>query len=225
MKRPPTPFSCGRWMVETRSAFRSTNFRAAAWNLGASQWRALREVILPFTLPAILSALFITMAVSFDEFAIAWFVSGFNETLPVRILAMFQGRRFTVGASGASLNAPGNTQTADQIKTEVAKPGGIGSGSDYYDPTAFAPVTEVRFGTVGRNTMRSPGVVNMDFSVFRKFPIKESVNLEFRAEAFNLSNTPHFLTPGSNINSGNFMQVAGAQQDQRQLRFGLRLEF
>jgi spermidine/putrescine transport system permease protein len=47
---------------------------------------------LPFTLPAILSALFITMAVSFDEFAIAWFVSGFNETLPVRILAMFQGQ-------------------------------------------------------------------------------------------------------------------------------------
>ncbi len=32
------------------------------------------------------------MAVSFDEYAIAWFVSGFSETLPVRILAMLQGR-------------------------------------------------------------------------------------------------------------------------------------
>ena len=68
------------------------SLEAAAWNLGASEWRAMREVILPFTLPAILSALFITMAVSFDEFAIAFFVSGFNETLPVRILAMFQGQ-------------------------------------------------------------------------------------------------------------------------------------
>jgi hypothetical protein len=141
------------------------------------------------------------------------------------VTAMFQGRRFTVGASGASLNAPGNTQTADQVKTEVAKLGGIGSGADFYDSTAFAPVTEVRFGTVGRNTMRAPGVFNMDFSIFRKFPITERFNLEFRAEAFNLTNTPHFLTPGSNINSGNFMRVTGAQQDQRQLRFGLRLEF
>ena len=68
------------------------SLEAAAWNLGASQWRAMREIILPFTLPAIFSALFITMAVSFDEFAIAFFVSGFNETLPVRILAMFQGQ-------------------------------------------------------------------------------------------------------------------------------------
>jgi hypothetical protein len=65
----------------------------------------------------------------------------------------------------------------------------------------------------------------MDFSVFRKFPISERINLEFRAEAFNLTNTPHFNSPGSNINSGNFMQVTGAAQDQRQLRFGLRLEF
>jgi spermidine/putrescine transport system permease protein len=52
----------------------------------------MREVILPFTLPAIFAALFITMAVSFDEYAIAWFVSGINETLPVRILAMLQGQ-------------------------------------------------------------------------------------------------------------------------------------
>jgi hypothetical protein len=65
----------------------------------------------------------------------------------------------------------------------------------------------------------------MDFSVFRKFPIQERFELEFRAEAFNLTNTPHFLQPGSNINSGNFLQVTGAQQDQRQIRFGLRLQF
>jgi len=79
-------------LVRLRLSQMDPSLEAAAWNLGASQWRALREIILPFTLPAILAALFITMAVSFDEFAIAWFVSGFNETLPVRILAMFQGQ-------------------------------------------------------------------------------------------------------------------------------------
>jgi ABC-type spermidine/putrescine transport system permease subunit II len=44
---------------------------AAAWNLSASQWQAMRYVILPFTAPSIFAALFVTMAVSFDEFAVA----------------------------------------------------------------------------------------------------------------------------------------------------------
>jgi spermidine/putrescine transport system permease protein len=64
----------------------------AAWNLGASEWKAMRHVIVPFTMPAILGALFITMAVSFDEFAVAWFVSGLNETLPVKVLGFLQGQ-------------------------------------------------------------------------------------------------------------------------------------
>jgi spermidine/putrescine transport system permease protein len=64
----------------------------AAWNLGASEWKAMRHVIVPFTMPAILGALFITMAMSFDEFAVAWFVSGLNETLPVKVLGFLQGQ-------------------------------------------------------------------------------------------------------------------------------------
>ena len=68
------------------------SLEAAAWNLGATEWMAMRHVILPFCRPAILAALFITMAVSFDEFAVAWFVSGLNETLPVKVLGFLQGQ-------------------------------------------------------------------------------------------------------------------------------------
>ncbi|MEM8751749.1 MAG: ABC transporter permease [Pseudomonadota bacterium] len=64
---------------------------AAAWNLGASEWRTVREVILPFCRPAILASLCLTAAVSFDEFAVAWFVSGLNKTVPVIILEIVQG--------------------------------------------------------------------------------------------------------------------------------------
>jgi spermidine/putrescine transport system permease protein len=64
----------------------------AAWNHGASEWQTMRHVILPFCKPAIFGALFITMAVSFDEFAVAWFVSGLNETLPVKVLGFLQGQ-------------------------------------------------------------------------------------------------------------------------------------
>ena len=68
------------------------SLEAAAWNLGASEWMAMRHVIMPFCRPALFAALFITMAVSFDEFAVAWFVSGLNETLPVKVLGFLQGQ-------------------------------------------------------------------------------------------------------------------------------------
>lgn len=138
------------------------------------------------------------------------------------IFSSFQGRPFTVTASGADLNAPGNTQTADQVVPKVKK---IGSLDEFFPRSAFAPVTEARFGNTGRNILRGPGVVNLDLSVFRDVPITERYNLQFRAEAFNLSNTPHFNNPDSNVNSGNFMRIRSAVQDQRTIRFGLRLSF
>ena len=79
-------------LIRLRLSQMDPNLEAAAWNLGAGEWRGIWEIILPFTMPAILSALFITMAVSFDEYAVAWFVSGFSETLPVRILSSLQGQ-------------------------------------------------------------------------------------------------------------------------------------
>lgn len=63
----------------------------AAWNLGASEWRTMREVVIPYAKPAIVAALCLTAAVSFDEFAVAWFVSGLNKTVPVVILEILQG--------------------------------------------------------------------------------------------------------------------------------------
>ncbi|MGB0853212.1 MAG: ABC transporter permease [Pikeienuella sp.] len=67
------------------------DLEAAAWNLGASEWRTVREVIFPFCKPAIMASLCLTAAISFDEFAVAWFVSGLNKTVPVIILEIVQG--------------------------------------------------------------------------------------------------------------------------------------
>ncbi|MEM6309845.1 MAG: ABC transporter permease [Pseudomonadota bacterium] len=67
------------------------DLEAAAWNLGGTEWQAMRHVIVPFCAPAIVSALCLTAAVSFDEFAVAWFVSGLNKTVPIVILEIVQG--------------------------------------------------------------------------------------------------------------------------------------
>jgi spermidine/putrescine transport system permease protein len=79
-------------IVRLRLSQMDPSLEAAAWNLGASEWKAMRHVIIPFCRPAIFAALFITMAVSFDEFAVAWFVSGLHETLPVKVLGFLQGQ-------------------------------------------------------------------------------------------------------------------------------------
>jgi len=84
-----TPFAMA--IIRLRLSQMDPALEAAAWNLGASQWRALKSVILPFCRPAIVSALCLTAAVSFDEFAVAWFVSGLNKTVPVIILEILQG--------------------------------------------------------------------------------------------------------------------------------------
>ena len=142
----------------------------------------------------------------------------------------YQGRQYTVTASGAALNMPGNLQTADQIKPTVDTLGMVGDDGTWFDTSAFARPTGLRFGNVGRNTMRGPGVVNTDLSLFRTFKIREKLNLQFRGEAFNLSNTPHFGNPNSNRNSSNFgkilaTQTADALGRSREFRFGLRLGF
>ena len=143
------------------------------------------------------------------------------------ILSYVTGTPFTVTSSGASLNAPGNNQTADLVGSPN-KLGGIGPGNPYFDPKAWAPVTEVRFGNTGRNSVRGPGWGNLDLSLFRKFPISK-VNLEARIEAFNVTNTPHFGGPNHNptndVGSAGFMTITGANADERQIRLGVRLEF
>jgi hypothetical protein len=142
------------------------------------------------------------------------------------LFSAFTGTPFTVSASGASVNTRGNAQTADLVGT-IEKLGGIGAGDPYYDPSAWARITEVRFGNTGRNTVRGPGWWNIDLSIFRQFPIGKKVTLEARAEAFNLTNTPHFTNPNGNVNSGAFMTITGtsANSPERQFRLGVRLQF
>jgi hypothetical protein len=146
------------------------------------------------------------------------------------LFAAYSGRPFQLTASSASLNMPGNLQTPDQIKDNVEIFGKVGGDGTYFDTTAFKRVTEVRFGNVGRNTMRGPGVANLDLSLFRTFKLAEPFNLQFRAEAFNVTNTPHFNNPNGNVNSSNFGKVLSTQTAyalgrSREFRFGLRLSF
>ena len=164
-----------------------------------------------------------------------WQVNGF--------LNIRSGLPFTVTSSSASLNAgTGTNQQADQVKANVATLGGIGSSAAYFDVTAFAPVTAVRFGTAGFNSLYGPGAANLDASVFREFRFRERMNLQFRAEALNATNTPHFSNPAANVsnlqlnsdgsvkNLNGFGVITsttrtGRQYDEREIRLSVHFAF
>lgn len=141
----------------------------------------------------------------------------------------YSGTPFNITAADGQLAAPNNVQTADQIKSDVQYLGGKGPGQPYIDPTAFAAPTGPRFGTTGRNRFRGPGVAGLDASLFRHFKFTERVGLDFRAESFNLTNTPRFANPGANVsNPGSFMMINSTtttMQAERQFRFGVKLAF
>jgi len=152
------------------------------------------------------------------------------------IVSRMSGTPFTVGSSGTSVNAPGNTQTADQVKPEVAILGGHGVGGSYFDPLAFRAVTEARFGTAGRNILRGPGVFNLDGSLFRNFKVKERMGFEVRMEMFGVTNTPQFGNPGATASNmtlnadgsvralNGYTEITGATGE-RQIRFAAKFTF
>jgi hypothetical protein len=96
----------------------------------------------------------------------------------------------------------------------------------WFNTAAFAQPAQYTFGNVGRDLLRGPDMVNFDFSLFRRFPLKwrEGMALEFRAEAYNVFNTTHFGTPVTNLSNVNFGQITSASGS-RQLQLGARVDF
>ena len=122
----------------------------------------------------------------------------------------------------------------------------LGGRLIYYDPCQFAPSTIGFFGNVGRNTVTSPGLATVDFSLFKDFQISEGSNLQFRAEFFNLFNRANFRSPDTspfrsratpdNINDltsdgefrnrdSNAGRINETRTPGRQIQFGLRFTF
>jgi hypothetical protein len=80
-------------------------------------------------------------------------------------------------------------------------------GGKRFNPAAFdsaTPLAQARQGTLGRNVLRGFGLHQIDLSVRRYFRFTEGVGLQFRADAFNISNTPNFANPTGVMTSGNF---------------------
>jgi Carboxypeptidase regulatory-like domain len=96
-------------------------------------------------------------------------------------------------------------------------------------PTTTSPVNGNTVltspGNLGRNTFTGPSWWNLDFSLVKDTRLTERMQLQFRAEFFNIFNHPTFQTPGATLGAGNFGVSTSTQTTERQIQFGLRFIF
>jgi outer membrane receptor protein involved in Fe transport len=150
--------------------------------------------------------------------ALAYFFGGWQ----INGLHLFQtGLPFTPTLSAPTVN----TGTG-------SRPDRIGDGrlesptvDRWFDITAFTTPAPFTYGDSGRNILYGPGRVNVDFSVFKEFRVRQSVRLQFRAECFNLLNTPQFDLPNATIGAGNAGTITSIVGTPRQIQFGLKALF
>ena len=127
----------------------------------------------------------------------------------------------TSGSNSATLRPNNNGKSAElsgQVQDRLTR---------YFDTSVFSQPAPFTFGNTGRvlPDVRIPGVKNLDLSVFKTFSIAEKLRLQFRAEAFNLTNTPQFGRPNSNLNSPQFGVISTQANNPRQMQFALKLLF
>ena len=96
---------------------------------------------------------------------------------------------------------------------------------EWFNIAAFAQPAAYTFGNAGRNILTGPGLTNTDLGLSRVIPIRERIRLEFRAESFNLFNTPQFGLPNATIGTATAGIITTTVNAQRELQFALRLSF
>ncbi len=97
----------------------------------------------------------------------------------------------------------------------------------WFDTTVFSFAPAFRFGNVSRTSpdIRNPGLRTIDYSLFKNFRFFEKATLQFRAEAFNLTNTVNLAAPNAQLGSGSTGIIGGTAVSPRQVQLALRLSF
>lgn len=145
------------------------------------------------------------------------------------IITLQSGRPFTVALlreldnSGTGISALGFG--ANDRPNVIGDPTlGEQSPERWFNTAAFTLPPPGTFGNAGRNILDGPGYQNVNASLIKNTALSESLNLQFRAEFFNLFNHPNFNLPDNFLGSPSFGQITSAREPRR-IQFGVKLLF
>jgi hypothetical protein len=108
----------------------------------------------------------------------------------------------TLSAFGYAVERPNRGGNPNNFATR--------SASQWFDKSAFTAAGQFSIGNSSRNPVRGPGLQDADLMISKMFRISERLNLEFRAEAFNVSNTPPWNDPNGSFGSAAFGSISSA---------------
>ena len=133
---------------------------------------------------------------------------------------------------GSNRSGDGDTRNPDRPNLNPAFTGPVitGNPNQWYNPAAFLLPAFGTWGNLGRGTYRGPGLATVDLSLFKGISISERMNLQFRAEAFNLLNHANYGTPNATVFSSGIVNssaglISSTATTSRQIQFGLKLIF
>jgi hypothetical protein len=142
-----------------------------------------------------------------------------------------------VNRSVSSTNLTGLSYITQRADATVVNPyssfNGISPGSGFdsnntnrywFNPAAFSTTLPLKFGTSGRDIIQAPAWWNSDISLFKNFPIREQMVLQFRAESFNALNNVKFFPPDMSVVSPTFATLQSADRP-RLMQLALRFTF
>jgi hypothetical protein len=98
------------------------------------------------------------------------------------------------------------------------------STARYFDTSSFSTAAQFALGNSSRNPVRGPGYRTADVMLGKTFTLTERFRMEFRAEAFNVTNTPPLGNPNGNFGTTAFGTITSAG-DPRVFEFVLKLHF
>jgi hypothetical protein len=151
------------------------------------------------------------------------------------IVTSQSGQPFSVtngafGDSAGVANGFGTGSYADVVGDPHVLPSNRNSsnpniiGPLLFNPAAYARTQGLTFGNSGRNSVNLPHRTNFDMSLYKVFKPAEKLNVQFRAEAFNVFNHTQFSSVNSSVGTDSFM-YAGSAHSGRVVQFGVKAAF
>ncbi|MDP9162073.1 MAG: Plug and carboxypeptidase regulatory-like domain-containing protein [Acidobacteriota bacterium] len=139
-----------------------------------------------------------------------------------------------IGVSNPAIPTYGQRPNLDGVLKRSHGPlqnavaGAANQGNYFADPSVLSVPAPFTLGSAPRTitTVRTPGTRNTEVSLFKQFPLgNEKRYLEYRIEAFNAFNHPHFDLPNLAVGTSTFGQISGLANPQRQVQMALKLYF